>query len=195
VRRRENRFLRQLSGLNALNGLAIGLTGPLISYWFEIRFHLGPAFIAPVMALTFLVTAGASLLSGSLTRKSGLVRVVVWGRAGGVAVLLLLPLMPVYGLAAALYILRSALNRGTIGARQALVVSAVSDERRGLAASLNALSMQVPMALSPVMAGGLIGAGWFSTPFYVAAALQGLYVLLYSRIFAPQEAALLADSQ
>jgi MFS family permease len=195
TRRRENRFLRQLSGLNALNGLAIGLTGPLITYWFVLRFHLGPAVIAPVMALTFLVTAAASMLSGALTRKFGLVRVVVWGRTGGLAVLLLLPLMPVYALAAALYMLRSALNRGTIGARQALVISAISDERRGLAVSLNALSMQIPMSLSPVIAGALIGAGRFTLPFYIAAALQGAYVLLYSRVFGPQEAGILRDSQ
>lgn len=195
TRRRENRFLRQLSALNALNGLAIGLTGPLITYWFEIRFHLGPAFIAPVMALTFLVTAAAALVSGALTRRLGLVRVVVWGRAGGLAVLTLLPLMPVYALAAALYVLRSALNRGTIGARQALVISAVSDERRGLAVSLNALSMQIPMALSPVFAGALIGGGHFTAPFYIAAALQGLYVLLYGRVFGPQEESILRDSR
>ncbi|QYM78784.1 MFS transporter [Horticoccus luteus] len=195
VRGRENRFLRQLAGLNMLNGLAIGLTGPLITYWFGVRFNLGPGAIAPVMALTFLATAGAALLGGSLTRKAGLVRVVVWGRAGGVAVLLLLPLMPVYALAAVLYGLRSALNRGTIGARQALVVSAISDERRGLAVSLNALSMQIPMSLSPVIAGSLIGAGWFVTPFYVAAVLQAAYVLLYARVFAPQEAEILRTSR
>ncbi len=186
-RKRENRFLRDLMGLNALNGLAVGLTGPLIAYWFQQRFHVGPQFIAPAMALTFVVTAAASLLAGNLTRQAGLVRVVVWGRTGGLLTLLLLPLMPLYWLAALLYVLRSALNRGTIGARQALVVSAVRDERRGLAVSLNALSAQFPQSLGPAIAGSLIGSGRLILPFYLAAALQGLYVFFYSQVFGPRE--------
>ncbi len=192
-RRTEKRFLTSLVGLNSLNGLAIGLTGPLITYWFAMRFHIGPAFIGPVMAATFAVTAAASLTAGHMTRRVGLVRSVVWGRSGGLVLLLLFPVMPFYLLAALVYLLRSALNRGTIGARQALVVSAVRDERRGLASSLNALSVQVPMSVGPTFAGAMIGAGWFVTPFYVAAALQGLYVLLYGRVFAPYERALLDD--
>ncbi len=187
IRKKENRFLRDLMGLNALNGLAVGLIGPLMAYWFQQRFHVGPESIAPVMALAFMVTAGAALYAGRLTRRAGLVRVVVWGRTGGFLALLLLPLMPIYWLAAAIHILRSALNRGTVGARQALVVSAVRDERRGLATSLNALSGQVPQSIGPVIAGAFIGGGWFVAPFFMAAALQSLYVLFYQRIFGPQE--------
>lgn len=186
-RQQENRFLRRLTGLNALNGFAIGLTGPLMSYWFSRRFGVGPVFIAPVMALTFVVTAAAAFYTGRLTRRSGLVNVVVWGRTGGLVLLLLLPVMPVYSLAATLFLLRSAFNRGTIGARQALVVSAVQDRRRGFASSVNALSGQFPQSLGPAVAGALMGSGWLIAPFYVAAALQGAYLLWYGRLFRPIE--------
>ncbi len=189
----ENRFLLHLVWLNALNGMAVGLTGPLISYWFAVRFGIGPRVIGPVMAATFAVTAASAFTLGYLTRRTGLVRAVVWGRSSGVVLLMLLPLMPVYGLAAVVYIARSALNRGTVGVRQALVVSVVRDERRGLAASLNALSMQLPMSVGPAAAGALIGGGWLATPFYAAALLQGLYVGLYSRIFTPVERTVMAE--
>jgi hypothetical protein len=193
-RARENRFLRQLVGMNALNGMAIGLTGPLIAYWFALRFHIGPSVIGPVMAATFSATALSALVTGQLSRRVGLVRSVVWGRSGGLLLLVLMPIMPLYSLAALMYLLRSALNRGTLGARQALVVSAVQDERRGFAASLNALSMQLPQSLGPTVAGTMIGAGWFITPFLVAATLQGLSLLLYGRAFGPIERLLMADS-
>ncbi|MDA8141448.1 MAG: MFS transporter [Desulfobacteraceae bacterium] len=184
---RERRFLWHLMGLNAFNGLAIGLTGPLISYWFARRFLIGPLVIGPILALSFLITGLAALMVGRLTQRAGLVRSVVWGRSGGLILLLILPFMPVYGLASLVYILRTALNRGTTGARQALVISAVREERRGFAASLNALSMQLPQSLGPAAAGALIGAGWFVMPFLIAAGLQGVYVLLYQRVFAPLE--------
>ena len=186
-RQTENDFLLRLVVLNAFNGLAIGLTGPLMAYWFAKRFHIGPSAIGPVLAVTFAVTGLAALAVGKMTREIGLVRAVVWGRGGGLLLLLLLPVMPYYWLASLIYILRSALNRGTVGARQALVMTAVRDDRRSFAASLNALSMQLPQSLGPAIAGALIGAGWFATPFYLAAALQGVYVWFYGRVFAPFE--------
>jgi MFS family permease len=193
TRGHENRFLRRLFALNVFNGMAVGLTGPLMSYWFARRFHVGPTLIAPVMAATFLVTAAAAWFSGGLTRRSGMVNVVLWGRGGGLAMLVLLPLMPVYPLAALLHLLRSAFNRGTIGARQALVVSAVQRERRGFAVSLNTFSARIPQAIAPAIGGGLMGAGWLALPFYLAAALQGIYLLLYGRLFHPVERALKRD--
>ncbi len=183
----ENRFLRRLVALNALNGLAVGLVGPLIAYWFALRFHVGPGSIGPFLALTFVVTAVAALYMGLISRRVGLVKVVQWGRGLGLAFLVLMPLMPLYALAAGLYILRSVTNRGTVGARQALVVSVVRDERRGLAVSLNLISMMLPMAIGPTLAGAMIGAGWFITPFYIAAVLQALYVIYYGRLFGPFE--------
>jgi MFS family permease len=189
----ENGFLWRLVGLNALNGLAIGLTGPLMAYWFTKRFQVGPSAIGPVLAGAFAVTGFVALAIGKMTQRIGLVRSVVWGRSGGLVLLLLLPLMPLYWLASLIYILRSAFNRGTVGARQALVISAVRDERRGFAASLNALSMQLPQSVGPAVAGALIGAGWLAVPFYVAAALQLGYVALYGRIFGPLERKFLSN--
>jgi MFS family permease len=193
ARTHENGFLLRLIGLNALNGLAIGLTGPLMAYWFAMKFHAGPGAIGPVMAATFAITAVAALVAAPITQRFGLVRSVQWGRSFGLALLLILPLMPAYALASIAYILRSALNRGTIGARQALVVSVVRDHRRGFAVSVNILSQMLPMSIGPVIAGAMIGARWFTAPFYIAAVLQGLYVIFYGRVFRPYEEAALAE--
>jgi predicted MFS family arabinose efflux permease len=193
LRRRENRILRRLMAINGLNGLAIGLTGPLLSYWFALRFHVGPGAIAPVMAAAFLSTGLSVLLAGSLTQSIGIVRSVVWSRMIAVLLLVLLPLMPVYWLASAVYLLRSAFNRASVGARQAMTVGLVRDERRGLATSLNAVSMQLPRSAGPSLAGYLLDMGFFTTPFMVAAALQAAYVLLYGRTFREYEPGLLEE--
>jgi predicted MFS family arabinose efflux permease len=187
IRRQENRALEKLVLVNAFNGVAIGLTGPLISYWFALRFHVGPSSIAPMMALAFTVTGASSLLTGRLTERIGLVGSVVGARLFGLVLLVLMPLMPTYWLASLAYLLRSAFNRGSLGARQALTVGLVRDERRGLATSLNVVSAQLPQSVGPSIAGYLLDAGQLTLPFYVAALLQGIYLVLYERVFRKYE--------
>jgi MFS family permease len=135
------------------------------------------------MAAGFLLTGVAALLSGKLRDRVGLVTSVVWARGLGLALLLALPLAPTFALAAAAYILRSALNRGSVGARQALTVGLVRDERRGLATSLNAVSMQLPQSLGPSAAGFLFGAGQLELPFFAGAVFQGAYLAAYAWFF------------
>ncbi len=183
VRRFENHILWRLFQLNTLNGLSIGLTGPLIAYWFALKFHIGPGSIAPMMAVTFVVTGVSAIFAGRLTERHGLVSSVIWTRGIGVLLLALLPLMPWFWLAAVIYMLRLASSGASLGARQAQVVSLMRDRRRGLAASVNAASFQVPQSIGPGIAGPLIDAGLFAVPFYAAAGLQVLYVAGYERVF------------
>lgn len=183
LRRRENGLLWKLVFANAFNGAAIGLTGPLIAYWFAVRFQIGPGAIAPVMAGAFFITGVLSLLAGRLSARIGLVRSVLHMQSVGLVLLILLPLMPSYWLAAAVYILRSALNRSPVGARQALSMGLVRDQRRGLATSLNAASVQFSRSLGPSIAGYLLDAGYLALPFYIAALLQGVHLVLYRRFF------------
>ncbi len=182
-RKWENQILAKLALINSFNGLAIGLTGPLISYWFALRFHVGPLYIAPVMAGTFLITGIVSLLTGWLTQRIGIVSSVVWERMIGMGMMAILPLMPNYWLASLVYLLRSVFSRGSAGAQQALTVGLVREERSGLAASLNAISFQLPRSVGPGISGYLLGAGQFSLPFYSAALLQGIYLVWYWKTF------------
>ena len=106
TRRSENALMRWLFGVNALNGIAIGLVGPLMTYWFAVRFGRGPADIGPVMALAYGVTAVSSLFAGRLVDRIGVVRAVVWMRSLGVAILLGMgmPTSGIYVLLAALVV-------------------------------------------------------------------------------------------
>lgn len=183
VLRWENHLLWRLVRLNALNGFSMGLTGPLVSYWFALKFHAGPEQIAPVMAGTFALAAVMALYAGHMAVRHGLSRAVVWSRGIGVVMLLVLPFMPWFWLAAIIYMVRLASGGASVGARQAQIVSLVRDERRGLAASINAASFQIPQSAGPGVAGPLIAAGFFVTPFCIAAALQAAYVLGYDRLF------------
>lgn len=183
VRGQENRMLLKLVFVNAFNGLAIGLTGPLISYWFAVKFHVGPSYIAPVLAASFLLTAKLSFLTGRISRRAGIVRPVVVERLVGLILYAMLPLIPIYWLASLVYLLRTVFSRGPAGAQQALTMGLVREHRRGLAASLNVVSMLVPRSVGPGFSGYLIDLGLFGLPFYLAAALQSIYLIGYVRFF------------
>ncbi len=180
----ENRLLVRVAGINALNGVGIGLAGPLLSWWLAERFGAGPAQIGPAIGLVLLASGCASLVAGRLATRYGLVRVVIAMRAAGLALMVAMPFAPTFGWAIGAYAARTVLNRGTAGQRQALVLSAVRGHRRGLAASVSGVSTQLPRAIGPWVAGLMFGAGWFAAPFLLAATFQGAYLALYRPVFA-----------
>jgi len=182
-RKGENRLLAGLAGLNALNGLGIGLVGPLITWWLATRYGVGPKAIGTAIGVILLLSGPSALLAGRLGTRFGAIRTVVAMRGLGLALLIALPFMPTYPLAVMAYGLRTIANRGSAGQRQALILGTIAPERRGLAAAVNSVSTQLPRSLGPIVAGVLFGAGLFTGPFLVAAMLQAGYVGLYPVLF------------
>lgn len=182
-RRRENRLLLRLVLANALNGAGIGLTGPLLSYWFALRFHHGPGTIGPMLAVGFLLAAAASLATGFSARRMGLVRTIVAMRTIGLLLLLALPFATTFWLASVLYIGRSVLNRGTSGPRSAVNVGIVRPARRGFSSATANAALQIPRSIGPIAAGLFYDAGFFREPFLIAALFQAGYIWLYNRSF------------
>ncbi|MCY0878838.1 MAG: MFS transporter [Firmicutes bacterium] len=184
VVRRENRDLAKLALINGFNGLAVGLFGPLMSYWFSARFHASSTAIAASLSLSLAVTGVASLASGHLAQKVGTIRAIVWLQIVGVLLTMAIPWMPTFLWASVLYTLRSAFSRSTQGVRSALSTSLTRDERRGLAVSINSLSMRLPSAIGPTIAGYLLENGDFGLPFVLGGLLQLASTLSYRWFFA-----------
>ncbi|MGH7054521.1 MAG: MFS transporter, partial [Stellaceae bacterium] len=183
VRRQEYGLLARLAGLNALNGVGIGLVGPLLSWWFAERYGVGPAAIGPALSVALLLCGFASLAAAVVVNRLGTIRLIVGMRALGLVMLVLLPFAPSYPLAMLAYGLRLILNRGTAGPRQALAVGLVRPDRRGLAASVNSFSIQLTRSVGPALAGLMFGADLLMAPFLLGALCQGIYLALYARVF------------
>ncbi len=185
----QNRLLLRLAFANSLNGMGIGLVAPWMAYWYALRFGHGPASIGPALAAGFVCAALGAQLARRLSQRVGLVDAVVYMRAAGLALLLLTPLSPWFALAAIAWAVRSAFNRGTVGVRQALVVSLTDERRRGLAATVNNVSVMLPRAIGPALSGLMLARGWLVAPFLVAALFQGAYLVAYRGFFAGLSAA------
>lgn len=183
VTRQENRQLRRLAIANVVNGFGIGMIGPLTAYWFALRFGKGLSAIGPALAVGFVLAALGSVLSGRLVTRFGPVRAVLLMRGFGILCLAAMPFAPAFGVAVALYAVRSAFNRGTVGARQAVTADLTRAERRGTAASIQSLSLQIPRAIGPLLGGWLLHRGDLALPFLIAAGLQAAYLVLYGMFF------------
>ncbi|MGH8801797.1 MAG: MFS transporter, partial [Casimicrobiaceae bacterium] len=103
IRREENRLLAKLVLANSLNGLGIGLVGPLIAYWFALRFERGLSAIGLGLALAFASSAVGALIAGAIARRHGIMRTVLWMRGTGIVLLVAMPLVPWFWAAMALY--------------------------------------------------------------------------------------------
>ncbi|MEH7385314.1 MFS transporter, partial [Bacillus sp. JJ1521] len=179
----ENTAIIKLAGINVLNGIAIGLTGPMMAYWFSVKFGVSSAQIGSTLALTFFATGMTSIFHSRISHKHGTVQSIVMVRYIACLLLLLMPLLSSYAIVSIIYILRTALNRGSQGAQQALSVSLTRGQRSGFASSINLLSMRLPMSIGPYIAGYLFGLGALAVPFYIAAGLQGSFAYFYGKIF------------
>ena len=189
TRAAENRRLAELALANTLNGLGIGLVAPLMAYWFALRFGHGPASIGPALAAGFVLAALGAQLAQRIAARLGAVRTVLAMRGAGLLLLLLTPWLPWFTLAAAAWALRAAFNQGTIGVRQALALGLTGPQRRGLAATVNNVSMMVPRSIGPALAGLLLARGWLVAPFVAAAACQFAYLIAYRAFFGDLPAA------
>src|SRR4051794_9705246 len=179
----ENAAVLKLAAINILNGIAIGLTGPMMSYWFSAKFGASHAQIGSTLAVTFFATGVTSILQARLSHKHGTIRSIVFIRFIGSLLLILMPLLSSYALVSVIYMLRTALNRGTQGAQQALSVSLTRNQRSGFASSINLFSMRLPISIGPYITGYLFGLGSLSLPFYIASCLQLSFAYLYGRLF------------
>jgi MFS family permease len=183
TKQEENAAMMKLAGINVLNGIAIGLTGPMMSYWFSAKFGVSMNQIGGTLALTFFATGVISILQARISKKYGTVQSIVLFRYIASLFLILIPLLPSYALVSIVYILRTALNRGTQGAQQALSVSLTRGKRSGFASSINLFSIRLPISIGPSIAGYLFGLGALSLPFYIASGFQFSFAYLYGRTF------------
>lgn len=189
TQRAQNGLLLRLALANSLNGLGIGLIAPWMAYWYALRFGRGPGSIGPALAVSFLCAALGSQLARRLAQRVGLVDAVVYMRMAGLCLLLLTPLSPWFGVAAAAWAARSAFNRGTAGVRQALVVGLTDEHRRGLAATVNNVSVMLTRAIGPAISGLMLSRGWLAAPFIAAGVFQAAYLVAYRGFFGGLSAA------
>jgi MFS family permease len=174
----------RLSLTNTLNGLGVGFLGPFLTYWLEVRYHVGAAALAGLYTLANLVTALPYLGAARLAQRLGSVPAILWTRLVGAFFTACLPLMPTFTLAGLVYILRMMFQTVANPIRQSFVLELVPPEERGRLNAASSVPSQIATAVSPTVGGYLMQAlGLIGLPLELAALFQAANAVLFNFFF------------
>ena len=174
----------RLAVTNSLNGLGVGFLGPFLTYWLEVRYHVGAAALAGLYTLANLVTALPYLGAARLARRLGSIRAILWTRLAGAALTACLPLAPSFTLAGLVYLLRMVFQTTSLPIRQSLVLDLVPPEERGRLSAASSVPSQVTTSISPVVGGYLMQSlGLMAVPLELAALFQAANAVLFATFF------------
>ena len=177
-------ILWRLSSLFALDSVAGGfLTTALLSYFFHERFGVGVEAVGLLFFAARIANAGSHLAAAWLARRIGLVNTMVFTHIPSSLLLLTVPFMPTFSIAAALFLLREGLVEMDVPTRQSYVMAVVRPEERAFASGITHLVRLGGWAIAPGIAGLLMSGGSLALPLFVGAGLKILYDLALWRSF------------
>ena len=176
-------LLVRLAATNSVNGLAVGMIGPFLTYWFYRRFGAGPATIGLLYAAINLVSILSNLSAARIARRLGTVRAIFVARLLQGALLVPMALAPTFWTAGAIYLVRMLIQRIALPLRQSYVMGIADPEERAGVAGLSNVASQVTVAASPLLAGDLFAAANLALPFELAGLLQFANALLFNQLF------------
>lgn len=180
-----NNQLRMLA--SSLSGVTATLTSTVTAYWLAERFDASAGIIGLIMGVSYLCAALlAQLTSGGAGREVTL-KTIITLQFAAIVLLLILPWVTAFWLAALIEIGCTACNLGTRGNRTALMMEERDRRKRSLLSRLNLIAIRLTAVLWPGVFVQFVDEGDYVPPFYFAAAMQFISALLFRRVYREAE--------
>jgi predicted MFS family arabinose efflux permease len=178
------RIVTRISALFALDSLGGGfLANAFLAWWFFVRFGIGEEVTGPLLAAGRIANVVSYLAAARLARRIGLVRTMVFTHLPSHLLLLLLPLMPEAGWAAALYLLREFFVEMDLPTRQSYLMAVVLPSERTVAAGIAGVTRVSAWAAGQSLSSVVLSVLPFSAPLVIGAGLKiGYDLLLYAAL-------------
>jgi MFS family permease len=180
--RRSGPTILRFGAWNFVVGLGIGLTLPLFTLWFFLKFGLAETVSGPLFAVSSVLAAPSFLLAPFLARRFGIVRTVVAVQAGVAAVLVFLPIVTSVYVAAALFVALFIGVNMTGPVVLSFLMAAVAASERASAAAVFGVFFSLAYAASVATAGYLLTVD-LRVPFFLAAAAYALAAVAFWGLF------------
>ncbi|MCX7140013.1 MAG: MFS transporter [Proteobacteria bacterium] len=173
-----------LAALFSLDAFAGGfVVQSMVALWLYQRFDLSPAAAGAVFFWTGVLSAASYLVAVRVAGRFGLVNTMVFTHIPSSVCLILLPFVPDVAYAIALLLLRSALSQMDVPTRSSYVMAIVTPEERPAAASITSVPRSLAAAVSPFLAGWMLGLSAFGWPLVLAGGVKIAYDLLLLGMF------------
>lgn len=181
--RRSLPLLVRLWATNGVNGLAVGVFGPFVSYWLYRRFGASAAEIGMLFSVVNFLSIASGLVAARVARRLGILRAIVGIRVVQGLLLFPLALAPSFAIAGAIFAVRMVVQRIGMPLRQSYVLALADPEERASTAALANVPAQATMAGGPVLAGYLFDDVGLSVPFLLGGVLQLVNAAMYAFFF------------
>lgn len=190
--RKSKRIVYILAALFSLDSFGGGfVVQSLIALWLYQKFELSTVVAGTIFFWTGVLSAFSYLVAARISNRIGLVNTMVFTHLPANILLVFVPFMPSLEWAIALLLVRSALSQMDVPTRSSYVMAVVAPEERAAAASVTAVPRSLASAVSPMLAGYLLGISGFGWPLLIAGGLKITYDLLLlftcKRFPAPEE--------
>ena len=178
-------LVAKLSALFALDAFGGGfVVQTVLAYWFAVQFKATPATLGNLFFAANVLAGISSLLAVWLARRIGLINTMVFTHIPSNLLLMLVPLMPTFPLAAGLLLIRYSVSQMDVPTRQSYLMAVVSPAERSAAAGWTAMARSLGAASSPALTMLLISLpGGIAWPLYLSGSIKILYDILLYREF------------
>ncbi|MEM0288255.1 MAG: MFS transporter [Nitrososphaerota archaeon] len=176
---RTRRLLLKYIGANIFVAFGAGLVVPLMSQWFAYKYGVPDSVSGPVLGISNVLIAAASLTAPAAAKRLGIVRSIVITQAASTIFMFATPLPSSFTLSGTIYVVRAFLMNVSNPLSSSLIMGMVPDEERGAASGISATFWRMPNSISTYPGSALMRAGFLNMPFYIASALYIVSIALF----------------
>jgi MFS family permease len=167
----ERKFLLRWSSVVALDEIG-GSFNNLLSYWFYLRFGVGPAEIGLVTGLGNLISTVSYALGLKMAKRFGTIRATVMSRIPIFLINFLTPFMPSFAIVAASRLFMSVFSNIDVPLRHSYIMGVIQSKQRASTYGVIQVVSRFTSAGAPAIAGYLYEFVSLSFPFYGAGFFQ-----------------------
>jgi len=176
--------LFRLCVLFFLDSFASGMVPfSLINYYVDGKFHLPKSRLGEIMSITWIFSAISNIFAGSIAKRIGLVKAMVFTHFPSTIFLALLPAPSSLTLTIVLLFARACLNSMDQAPRSAFLSAVVKPEERTTVMGIVNVLKTLSQSAGPWTTGGLAQHKLFWVAFVVAGSLKGTYDILLLIMF------------
>ena len=184
-------IITKMSSLFAVDSFAGGFViQSIVSFWFYTKFGADLTTLSYIFTIAGVLTALSYLLASKVASKIGLVNTMVWTHIPSNILLILVAFAPTFPLAIGLYLARMSISQMDVPTRQSYLMAVVKENERVAAAGITNTSRNIAQAISPSIAGAILGQ-LLAAPFVIGGVLKLAYdvglFLNFRKIKPPEE--------